>query len=99
LFSGAVTGAQAVIAYQNSKGGLFGRFLKLDARDDQFDTGQNRAQTIDLISKTFAFLGSFSLYDDAAVPQIQASGIPDASYALSAARRAMPNNFSVQPAI
>ena len=99
LFEGAVVGTQAVIAYQNSLGGLFGRKFKLDVRDDQFDTGQNRSQTIDQISKVFAILGSFSLYDDAAVDKIQASGIPDVSYSLSGPRRAMPNNFSVQPAM
>jgi ABC-type branched-subunit amino acid transport system substrate-binding protein len=99
LFQGAVVGSQAIVAYQNSKGGLFGRKFKLDVRDDQFDTGQNRSQTNDLIKKTFAFLGSFSLYDDAAAPDIQRAGIPDVSYSLSAARRSIPDNFAVQPAV
>ena len=36
---------------------MFGRKFKLDVRDDQFDTGQNRAQTIDLLGKAFAFAG------------------------------------------
>ena len=98
LFAGAVTGAQAVVAYQNSLGGLFGRKFKLEVRDDAFDTGQNRAHTIDLIGKAFAFVGSFSLYDDAAAKQIEESGIPDASYSLSAGRRKTPNNFSPHPA-
>jgi len=97
LFEGSVVGAQAVVAYENSIGGLFGRKFKLDVRDDQFDTGQNRAQTADLITKAFAFMGSFSLYDDAAAGQIQASGIPDASYPLSPGRKAIANNFPVQP--
>ena len=98
LFAGAVTGAQAVVAYQNSLGGLFGRKFKLEVRDDAFDTGQNRAHTIDLIGKAFAFVGSFSLYDDAAAQQIAESGIPDTSYSLSAGRRKVPNNFSPHPA-
>ena len=98
LFQGAVLGTQAAVAYANAQGGIFGRKLKLDVRDDQFDTGQNRANTIDLLSKSFAFAGSFSLYDDAAVDQIKSSGIPDTTYSLTEGRRAVPNNFSVAPA-
>lgn len=98
LFQGAVVGAQAVAAYQNSLGGIYGRRIKVDVRDDQFDTGQNRSATIDMIGKVFAFMGSFSLYDDAAAQQIQSSGIPDVSYSLSKGRREIGNNFSVQPA-
>ena len=93
LFAGAAVGAQAFFAYQNSKGGLHGRKFKVDARDDQFDTGQNRAQTIDLIAKAFAFIGSFSLYDDAAVDQIKASNIPDVSHALGLQPRRDPQQL------
>ena len=96
LFQGAIVGAQAVTAYENSLGGLFGRKFKLDARDDQFDTGQNRTQSIDLIGKAFAFLGSFSLYDDAPADQIKAAGLPDMSHGLSDARSAIPNKFAIQ---
>ena len=97
LFQGAVIGSQAVVAYQNSKGGLFGRKFKLEVRDDQFDTGQNRNNTIELLNKAFAFIGSFSLYDSAAIDQITKSGIPDVTYSLSADRRAIANNFSIEP--
>jgi ABC-type branched-subunit amino acid transport system substrate-binding protein len=97
IFEGAVLGTQAAVAYVNSQGGIYGRQLKLDVRDDQFDTGQNRAATIDLIGKSFAFAGSFSLYDDAALDEIKSSNIVDTSYSLSDNRRAIPNNFSVQP--
>jgi ABC-type branched-subunit amino acid transport system substrate-binding protein len=98
LFQGAVIGSQAAVAYQNSKGGLFGRKFKLQVRDDQFDTGQNRSQTLDLIKNAFAFVGSFSLYDDAGAAQIQGSGIPDVTYSLTDGRRKIPNNFSIAPA-
>jgi ABC-type branched-subunit amino acid transport system substrate-binding protein len=97
LFAGAVYGAQAAIAYQNSKGGIFGRKLKLDVRDDQFDTGLNRTLTIEELSKSFAFLNSFSLFDDAAVDQIGKSGIPDLSVPLNASRQNLANNMSVAP--
>jgi ABC-type branched-subunit amino acid transport system substrate-binding protein len=97
LFQGAVVGAQAIVAYQNSVGGLFGRKFKLDFRDDQFDTGQNRTATTELTSKVFAMLGSFSLYDDAAAATVAKSGMPDVTYSLTS-RRDAPNNFSVEPA-
>ncbi|MCU1460323.1 MAG: hypothetical protein JWO37_398, partial [Acidimicrobiales bacterium] len=97
VFEGAVIGTQAAVAYINSLGGIYGRRLKVDSRDDQFDTGQNRAVTLDLLGKVFAFAGSFSSYDDAAVNEIKSSGIVDASVALTDARRAISNNFSVAP--
>jgi ABC-type branched-subunit amino acid transport system substrate-binding protein len=97
LFQGAVVGAQAIVAYQNSVGGLFGRKFKLDFRDDQFDTGQNRTATNELTTKAFAMLGSFSLYDDAAAAAVAKSGMPDVTYSLTG-RRDNPNNFSVEPA-
>ena len=99
LFAGAVAGAQAVVAYENSLGGLFGRQIRLDARDDQFDTGQNRTQTIDLIGKSLGMLGSFSLYDDAAADQLTQAKVPDLSHALGDGRLAVPTNFSIQPGV
>jgi ABC-type branched-subunit amino acid transport system substrate-binding protein len=97
VFEGAVIGTQAAVAYINSFGGIYGRQLKLDVRDDQFDTGQNRAVTLDLLGKVFAFAGSFSSYDDAAINEVKSSNIVDASVSLSDARRAIDNNFSVAP--
>ena len=98
LFQGAAIGAQAFAAYANSQGGLFGRQFKVIVRDDQFDAGQHRAQAQDLSDKVFAFLGSFSTFDDAAVPVMQKAGIPDVGYGLSEPRRDFPLNFSIQPA-
>lgn len=86
-----------MVAYQNAQGGLFGRKFKLQVRDDQFDTGQNRAATGDLAGKAFAFLGSFSLYDDAGLDSLQKTGIPDFSVPLNQPRGNLPNNVSVAP--
>ena len=98
LFRGAVIGTQAVVAYQNSLGGIHGRRLVLDVRDDQLDSAQNRAATRDLIDKVFAFAGSFAVYDDASAAEVEKSGIPDVTPALSGARRRLTNNFNVAPA-
>ena len=97
LFKGAVIGTNAAIAHQNSLGGIHGRRLLLEVRDDQFDTGQNRAVTIDLLDDVFAFVGSFAVYDDAAAAEVDRSGIPDVIPALSGARRKVRNNFNVAP--
>jgi ABC-type branched-subunit amino acid transport system substrate-binding protein len=98
LFRGAVIGTQAAIAYQNSLGGVHGRRLVLEVRDDQLDSAQNRAATRDLLDKVFAFAGSFAVYDDASAADVGESGIPDVTSALSGARRRLPNNFNVAPA-
>jgi ABC-type branched-subunit amino acid transport system substrate-binding protein len=97
VFQGAVIGTLAAVAQQNADGGMYGRKFKLDVRDDSLDSGQNRAQTIDLLSTAFAFVGSFSSYDDAAAAQIERSGLPDVSVSLTPGRRSLSNNFSISP--
>jgi ABC-type branched-subunit amino acid transport system substrate-binding protein len=97
LFQGAVLGTQAFIAYKNSTGGIFGRKLKLEVRDDQFDAGQYRAAAQDLVPKTFALVGSFSLYDDAGVAAVTAARMPDIGVALTNTRNSSANNFSPNP--
>jgi ABC-type branched-subunit amino acid transport system substrate-binding protein len=100
LFKGAVAGTQAFFAYQNSQGGVCGRKLQLDARDDQFDTNQNKAQYQDLISKAFGFVGSFSVVDDGGAQVLsQHPDVPDVSQALSRSHVAIANNFSIAPIV
>jgi ABC-type branched-subunit amino acid transport system substrate-binding protein len=97
LFAGAAYGVQAWAAYQNSLGGINGRKIALDTRDDQFDTGQNRGQTREAIDSDFALVGSFSLYDDAAVGDIEHAGVTDVHVPLASAAQQSPNNFAVNP--
>jgi ABC-type branched-subunit amino acid transport system substrate-binding protein len=98
LFAGAVNGTDAFFAYQNSQGGVFGRQLKLAASDDQFDCGQNKAQTQSDVPKVFAFVGSFSLFDNCGAQVIdQTPGISDVHVALSKDAQAEANNFSPSP--
>jgi ABC-type branched-subunit amino acid transport system substrate-binding protein len=99
LFAGAVNGVQAFAAYVNSQGGIHGRKFKVLSRDDQFDAGQYRSQVQDLQKQVFAFVGSFSLYDDSGVPVIEAAGAPDVGVALSEARVASKANYSPAPNI
>jgi ABC-type branched-subunit amino acid transport system substrate-binding protein len=100
LFKGAVIGTQAFFAYQNSLGGVCGRKLQLDARDDQFDSNQNKAQYQDLLGKAFAMVGSFSVVDDGGAQVLNAHPeMPDVSQALSRSHVAVPNNFSIAPIV
>jgi ABC-type branched-subunit amino acid transport system substrate-binding protein len=98
VFQGAVVGAQAFAAYVNSQGGIYGRKLIVKVADDQFDAGQYRASTLSLANQALGFMGSFSLYDDTAVPDLEKQGIPDVGYGLTDRRRQSPINFSPQPA-
>jgi ABC-type branched-subunit amino acid transport system substrate-binding protein len=98
LFQGAFVGMQAYVAYQNSLGGIHGRMLKLDLRDDGLDTGTNRAQTAELASKVFALAGSVSVNDAGGAPEEAKAGIPDVGVGLSKERRDLPNFFSPVPA-
>src|SRR5581483_10591596 len=98
LFKGAVVGTQAFFAYQNSLGGVCGRQLKLDARDDQFDANQNKAQYQDLLGKAFGFVGSYSVVDDGGAQVLaQHPDVPDVSQALSRTHFQNSNNFSIAP--
>lgn len=98
LFAGAVNGTDAFLAYQNSIGGVYGRKLKLQSGDDQFDCGQNRGLHESYAAKVFAFVGSFSLFDNCGAQVLAAKpDIPDVHNALSLDAQKLPNNFSSQP--
>lgn len=97
LFRGAVAGTQAFAAYQNSRGGVFGRKLVVKTADDRLDGGQNRAHVAALSKEVFAFVGSFSVTDEGGVEELEANGVPDVSFALSRSRQRLATNFSPQP--
>ena len=97
VFNGAIHGTQSWVNYINSQGGLCGRTLKLTPEDDNLDPAQFGAQVTALQNKVFAFVGNFSVVDEGGAQQLQASGLPDIGFALSAAHNAIPNNFSPQP--
>src|SRR5205823_9226630 len=82
---------------QNSLGGMYGRKFKVTVADDNLDPGTNKAKIEELTPKVFAFVGSFSVLDDAGAPSMQQSGIPDVGYGLSRPRFNLANNFSPQP--
>lgn len=100
LFAGAVSGARAYFAYQNSLGGVFGRQLQLSSSDDQLDCGQNRARHLDQVTKVFAFSSSLSLFDNCGAEVLGRNpGVADVSLSFSAESGKLPNNFSIVPLV
>ena len=98
IFQGAVVGTQAYFAKVNSEGGVYGRQLKLAIGDGQLDCSRNKAVTADLAPKVFAFVGSFSLYDDCGSDIIGAKpGLPDVHSAIGTKTQKLANNFSFAP--
>ncbi len=97
LFQGAKDGTEAYFAYVNSKGGVHGRTLVLQADDDQFSGANYAADTAQLVKSDFALVGGFSLFDASGVSAIDQAKIPDITYSLSGQREASPYNYSPNP--
>jgi ABC-type branched-subunit amino acid transport system substrate-binding protein len=98
LFQGAVNGTEAYFAYLNSNGGINGRQVQLRASDGQTDCTANQNAHSALLNSVFAFVGSFSLYDDCGTQVIKAHpDIPDVSFALGEkTQQNTVNQFSPQ---
>jgi ABC-type branched-subunit amino acid transport system substrate-binding protein len=99
LFEGAKDGTQAYIDYINSKGGVNGRKIRLDVADDAFSGNNYTTETEQLVTKDFALVGGFSLFDDSGVPAINAAKIPDVTESLSTARETDQYNYAPDPLV
>jgi ABC-type branched-subunit amino acid transport system substrate-binding protein len=98
LFEGAPNGVKAYFAYVNSKGGVYGRKLKVSSFDDAFSGSANRAYTQQAIAQDFAMVGNFSLFDsEGCQPLAVNPAVPDVSVTLDPGTNALPNDFSAQP--
>jgi ABC-type branched-subunit amino acid transport system substrate-binding protein len=100
LFQAAPYGAEAYFAYVNSQGGVFGRKLKLLNADSQTDCTANQNAHTNLMSKVFAFVGSFSVFDDCGTKiLLEHPDVSDLSYPLGPETKANnTNNFPPQVA-
>jgi ABC-type branched-subunit amino acid transport system substrate-binding protein len=94
----AQNGVKAYVNYINSKGGVCGRKLKFVGSDDRLDTGTNRSETQRLAKSAFAIVGSFSTVDDGGASVLSGTNVPDVGLSLTDQRKALPNNFSTNPA-
>ncbi|HET6874360.1 MAG TPA: ABC transporter substrate-binding protein, partial [Acidimicrobiales bacterium] len=98
LFAGGPVGTQAYFNYINSQGGVFGRKLHLITSDDSLQCSQNEADYSNLISKVFAFVGSWSLDDNCGAQVVQAhSTVPMVQQYLSMQMQSLPDAFGEQP--
>ncbi|MGI8663620.1 MAG: ABC transporter substrate-binding protein [Acidimicrobiales bacterium] len=97
LFKNVQGGVKAYFNMVNSQGGVCGRKLDLQAADDRLDASVNRSATQQLKDKVFAFVGSYSVLDDAGAAVLAGQGIPDIGSSIGAARAAMVENFAMTP--
>ncbi|MBC7375584.1 MAG: ABC transporter substrate-binding protein, partial [Frankiales bacterium] len=77
-FAAAAQGTKAYIDMVNAAGGVTGRTIELDLRDDQLDPARGRAQAQQLLaSGVFAFVGwNAPLTENGIVPFLESNKIP-----------------------
>ena len=98
LFEGAPIGVKAYFGMINAEGGVDGRKLLVDSKDDAFSGQLNMTETQEAINSDFALVGSFSLFDGYGCAALASdTAVPDVSVTLDAGTNALPNDFSVQP--
>jgi len=98
LFEGAPIGVKAYFDMINAQGGVDGRKLLVDSKDDAFSGQQNTTDTQEAISSDFALVGSFSLFDGFGCAALASdTAVPDVSVTIDAGTNALPNDFSAQP--
>lgn len=99
LFQGGIDGVQAYAAYVNSTGGVNGRKLVVKTADSALNCVQTTNSYKSMISQTFALVGSWSDFDNCAVPVLQANPeVANVSYALSTQMRSQSTDFNIIPA-
>ena len=85
---------QAVAAYINSEGGICGRRIVLDLRDDQTTANGNKASTQEACAQDFALVGSFSAFDDGGAKTVGQMKCPDMSAFTTTAERGQSNPYT-----
>lgn len=97
LFKAAEDGTKAYFAYVNSKGGVDGRKLVLNAQDSKFQSATVAAAAKAQAATDFAFVGGYSLLDSAEAPVLDATHTPDVTYPLSERLSNNSNVYSPSP--
>jgi ABC-type branched-subunit amino acid transport system substrate-binding protein len=77
IFEPSVRAVQAWANYINSKGGIYGRKVKVIPIDSKTSTADNRAGALQACKQAFAVVGSMSAYDDGGAEPLAGCGIPD----------------------
>ncbi len=77
LFQSSQDAIKALVAYENSTGGVCGRNLQGIYLDTKQDVAGNRAATLEACQKSFAIVGSMSAFDHGGASSGQQCGIPE----------------------
>ena len=85
LFRTAQQATIAFAAYVNSTGGIYGRTLKVVAYDSQTDGSAYRTAAVEACSKSFALVGSLSVFDDAGASSIDKCKLPNVASGVATA--------------
>jgi hypothetical protein len=97
LFDGAVHGGESFANFvNNTSGGICGRQVKVDVRDDGTNCTQDENATQSLIGHTFAMSGTFALYDGCGSLVIKSHPtVADIHVALDPEAAKLTNHFDV----
>src|SRR3954452_25616376 len=98
LFQGAVNGTKAYADYINSKGGVNGKKIVVSSVDTGTDCIGAKQGAQQLTGKVFAFVGSFTVFDQCAGAIWQKSGDPVFMYPISAQLKGLANLYGPSPA-
>jgi ABC-type branched-subunit amino acid transport system substrate-binding protein len=99
LFQGAEQGAVTFANFiNNTNNGICGRHLNVAYRDGGTSCTQTQNAAQSLVSKVFAFMGSFALYDNCAASVLkQHPTVPDIHDSLDPAATTLANHFDIEP--
>jgi ABC-type branched-subunit amino acid transport system substrate-binding protein len=97
LFAGGAAATDAYFQYINSQGGVFGRKLVMKGGDG-LNCNQYQTQLQSIGPSVFAFVGSWSDFDNCGLKYFQDNPtIPDVHYLLSNQSYGEPGGFTPQP--
>lgn len=98
LFQGAQEGAITFQNYANANGGICGHQVHFDTRDGGTNCTQTQNAAQDLVTKDFALVGSFALYDNCAATVLQSNPtVPDIHDSLDPSAATIANHFDIEP--
>lgn len=97
LFQGAIQGIESFASYVNATaGGICGHQVHVVTADDGTNCTQNENATQNLLGRSFALVGSFSLYDGCGATVLsQHPTVPDIHVALDPAAEKPSNHFDL----
>ena len=98
IFRSSWQAMQALAAYVNSIGGIYGRQIKNLLLDSKADSVADRAAVTQACDQSFALVGSMSAFDDGGATVGQQCGIPDVSaITVNRARMLATNVYAASP--